>query len=177
MQDIPNHIVEKAKLIRAIFFDVDGVLTDGSITYSSNGEELKSFNVKDGQIIRHLKENEILVGAITGRSSEAVRRRCEELDLDFFEQGVRDKWSIVEEKLTIYNLAADEVCYIGDDIIDLRVMKNVGLGIAPNDALDYVKSESDYISSKEGGKGVLREVGDLVLESKGLFSQVLESYK
>ncbi len=175
-QGIPKHILEKAKNVKAIFFDVDGVLTDGSITYSTDGEELKSFNVKDGQIVKHLKINGIVVGAITGRSSSVVERRCKELQLDFFEQGVKDKWEVTKSKMEVHNLENNEVCYIGDDIIDLRVIKNVGLGIAPKDALEYIKAEADYTSSKEGGKGVLREVGDLVLESKGQLKMVIGEY-
>lgn len=175
--ELSNELASKARKIKAIFFDVDGVLTDGSITYSSSGEELKSFNVKDGQIVKHLKQHAIIVGAVTGRSSEAVRRRCEELKLDFFEQGVKDKWALVQDKMTIYNLDNEDVCYIGDDIIDLKTIMKVGLGVAPNDAPYYIKAQADYVTQKNGGRGVLRETADLVLETKGLLEEVLKEYR
>lgn len=175
--NIPEKVRVKASKIRAIFFDIDGVLTDGSITYSSSGDELKSFNVKDGQIIKPLKSKGIIVGAITGRSSEAVNRRCEELQLDFFSQGVKDKWSLISEKLVEYSLEADEVCYLGDDLIDMKALNNVGLSVCPADAPEYVHELCDFVSCKNGGKGVLREASDMILESQGLLNEILEDYR
>ena len=173
---IDKKVLDKAKNIKALLFDVDGVLTDGSLTYSGNTEELKTFNVKDGQIIKHLKENGIVVGAITGRSSAAVNRRCEELKLDFFEQGVSDKYALIDQKLKSFNLKWDQVCYIGDDIIDLKALKAAKLSACPKDALEYVKTKVDYVCMKDGGKGVVREVADLLLDAQDKLEKIIKSY-
>lgn len=174
LKNISPQVIAKAKKVKALFFDIDGVLTDGSITYSEDKEELKSFNVKDGQIIKYLKKEGIILGAITGRSSKAVERRCKELNLDFFEQGVADKWELVQQKALAYHLTPEQIAYIGDDIIDLKVINKVGFGVAPKDALEYVKESADFISSKNGGKGVLREIGDIILDSQSKLSKIIE---
>ena len=168
--------ISQAREIKALIFDIDGVLTDGRITYTENGDELKSFNVKDGQIIRFLKENNILVGAITGRNSKIVARRCEELKLDFFFQGAESKKEKYEQIKSEYNLSDGEVAYIGDDIIDLFILEKAGLSVAPKDAISYVRDRVDMVSTKKGGEGVLREVGDLILASKGKLEQVVNFY-
>ena len=173
---IDKKVLDKARNIKALLFDVDGVLTDGSLTYSGNTEEYKTFNVKDGQIIKHLKENGIVVGAITGRSSVAVNRRCEELKLDFFEQGVSDKYALIDQKLKTFNLKWDDVCYIGDDIIDLKALKAAQLSACPMDALEYIKTEVDYICMKDGGKGVVRELADIILQAQNKLEKVINSY-
>jgi len=173
---IDSSVLAKAQNIRALFFDIDGVLTDGSITYSEDKEELKTFNVKDGQIIKHLKADGIILGAITGRSSKAVERRCKELKLDFFEQGVSDKWALVQKKAIEYALNPSQIAYIGDDIIDLKTITEVGLGVAPADALAYVKEKADFVSLKNGGKGVLREVGDLILDAQGKLEGMIKEF-
>jgi len=168
--------ISKAKRIKAVIFDVDGVLTDGKIIYTETGDEIKAFNVKDGQIIRFLKENDIKVGAITGRSSEIVARRCKELKLDFYYQGAESK----KEKLTAiksdFNLSNEEIAYIGDDIIDLELINEVGLGVSPADALEYVKDYADLVVSKNGGDGALRELADFILAAQGKLEDVIDYY-
>lgn len=168
--------IAKARKVRAIIFDVDGVLTNGGIIYTNQGDELKIFNVKDGQIMKHLRVHGIIIGAITGRVSELVDRRCKELKLDFHYQNVKDKLDVYQQILKEYSLQTDEVAYIGDDIIDLRLIKEAGLGIAPADALEYVKSYADVVTEKNGGEGVVREAADFILASQGLLEGVVESY-
>lgn len=169
-------LIEKLQKIKAIFFDVDGVLTDGSIIYLGDKEEIKSFNVKDGQILKHLRENGIKIGAITGRSSDAVKRRCEELKLDFFGQGISDKYQFIDERLSEMGMKWEEVCYIGDDIIDLKALKMSAFSAAPEDALEYIKSEVDYVCNKKGGHGVVREVADMVLHAQGKLENIIRRY-
>jgi len=123
-------------VIKAIFFDVDGVLTDGKITYDDSGREIKNFNVKDGLIISHLKRTGIITGAISGRDSSAVTRRCAELKVDFCHQGIIDKASVFEKLIKHYKLKAKEVAFIGDDINDLPVMRLAGFAICPADTYD-----------------------------------------
>lgn len=172
-----SEIIDKAAKVRALIFDVDGVLTDGGIIYTNSGDELKKFNVKDGQIIQHLIKNNIIVGAITGRSSPLVERRCIELKLNFFFQGIKNKYECLLDVMEKYKLNLDEVAYIGDDIIDLKIIDQCGLGVAPADALEYVRETSDIVTVTSGGNGVIREIGDLILAAKGLLSGIVENHK
>jgi 3-deoxy-D-manno-octulosonate 8-phosphate phosphatase (KDO 8-P phosphatase) len=165
--------IKKASVIKAVFFDVDGVLTDGRIIYDDTGREIKSFNVKDGLIISHLKKAGIIMGAISGRESAAVTRRCAELKVDFCHQGIIDKAMVFEKLIKHYKLKSKQVAFIGDDINDLPVFRLTGFSICPADTFDYLKEQVDLVTYAKGGSGVLREVGDLVLTAKGLFDKIL----
>ena len=166
--------IKKAAQIKAIFFDVDGVLTDGKIIYDSAGKESKQFNVKDGYIISHLKKAGILVGIITGRESVVVSNRAAELKLDFCHQGIMDKLSVFEKLVKFHKLKKKQVAYIGDDINDLGALRTCGLSACPADAMEYVKSEVEIITSARGGEGVVREVADLILAARGELEQILK---
>ena len=166
-QHVPVEVLEKAKQIKVLSTDIDGVLTDGGIIYDNAGMEFKKYNVKDGLIVQHLKRAGFLVGAITGRASQVVENRCEELRFDFHYHGVKDKLKKLTELMETMELDLEEVAYIGDDLIDLPVLTRVGLAIAPADALPYVRAAVAYVSPFDGGKGVFREVGDLLLHAKG----------
>jgi len=161
--------VKRASELKAIFFDVDGVLTDGKIIYDDSGRELKAFNVKDGLIISQLKKAGIITGAISGRESAAVTKRCAELQIDFCHQGIMDKGLVCEKLMKHYKLKAKHVAFIGDDINDMPVFKLVGFIVCPADALFYLQAKADLVTYAKGGKGVLREVADLVLAAKGKF--------
>jgi 3-deoxy-D-manno-octulosonate 8-phosphate phosphatase (KDO 8-P phosphatase) len=165
--------IKKASLIKAIFFDVDGVMTDGRIIYDDTGREIKSFNVKDGLIVSYLKKAGIVMGAISGRESPAVTRRCAELKVDFCHQGVVDKAMVFEKLVKHYKLKHKEVAFIGDDINDLPIFRLAGFSVCPADTFDYLKEQVDMVTYAKGGAGVFREVGDLVLASKGLFEKIL----
>lgn len=171
-----EEVIEKARHIRAIIFDVDGVLTDGGIIYDNHLNEFKKFNVKDGQIIKHLKNEKIILGAITGRNSPVVQRRCQELRLDFHHHGIKDKLGLFHSLLQEYDVSAEECMYLGDDIIDLGILKSCGLAVCPQDARPYVKEHADLVTSACGGGGVLREAADLVLAAQGLFEGILSGY-
>ena len=167
--------IKKASAVKAVFFDVDGVLTDGRIIYDDAGREIKSFNVKDGLIISYLKKAGIITGAISGRESAAVTRRCAELKIDFCHQGIMDKAMVFEKLIKHYKLRAKEVVFIGDDINDLPVFRLAGFSVCPADTFDYLKEQVDLVTYAKGGAGVLREVGDLVLTAKGVFEKILKS--
>jgi len=167
-------IIEKVKKIKAIVFDVDGVLTDGGIIYDNSGMEIKRFNVKDGQIISHLKKAGFIVGAITGRDSLVVKNRCEELELDFHYHGSSNKLIQYEKIKNTYNLKDDEIAYIGDDIIDLPILARCGLSATPNDARVYMKENVDIILPSCGGDGVLRDLADYILKEQGLLENIIE---
>jgi 3-deoxy-D-manno-octulosonate 8-phosphate phosphatase (KDO 8-P phosphatase) len=166
--------IKKAAQIKAIFFDVDGVLTNGGIIYDDTGREIKQFNVKDGYIISHLKKAGIVVGIITGRESKIVSNRAAELKLDFCHQGIMDKYAVFEKLVQFHKLKKKQVAYIGDDINDLKVLQNCGLSACPADAMDYVKTRVDLITKSRGGEGVAREVSDLILAAKGVLDKILK---
>jgi 3-deoxy-D-manno-octulosonate 8-phosphate phosphatase (KDO 8-P phosphatase) len=167
-------IWERAKKIKLLISDIDGVMTEGGIIYDDQEVEYKKFNVKDGLIVFHLRRNGIMVGAITGRESRVVQNRCEELKFDFHYHGVKNKGKKFDEVLETLELSADEVAYIGDDLIDLPILSRVGLAIVPSDAMVYVKPIAHYISRFEGGKGVFREVGDLLLHANDSLVPIIE---
>lgn len=169
-----ENTLEKAKNIKAILFDVDGVLTDGGIIYDNTGLEYKRYNVKDGQIISHLKRLGFMVGAITGRESDVVKNRCMELKLDFHVHGIKDKLSEYEHFKKEYKLKDEQVAYIGDDIIDLSILVRCGLSATPNDARAYMKENVDIITATKGGEGVFRDIADYILESQDLLSRLIK---
>lgn len=169
--------VKKAANIKAIFFDVDGVLSDGKITYDATGKEIKNFSVKDGYIISPLKKAGIIVGAISGRDSSVTTIRAAELKLDFCHQGIVDKASTFEKLAKHYNFKLKEVAFIGDDLNDLPVFALAGLSVCPADTYKYIKARADLTTFAKGGEGVLREVADLVLAARGEFESLLRAVK
>lgn len=167
--------VKKASLVKAIFFDVDGVLTDGKIIYDENGKEIKTFHVRDGLIVSYLKKAGIVTGAISGRESAAVTKRFAELKIDFCHQGIVDKAMAFEKLIDHYKLKSREVAFIGDDLNDLPVFRLAGFAVCPADTFDYIKDEAHLVTRAKGGQGVLREVADLVLEARGLLQNILKN--
>ncbi|WP_111670455.1 KdsC family phosphatase [Algoriphagus litoralis] len=172
---VPEEIFERAKSIKVLITDIDGVLTDGGIIYDDLGTEYKKYNVKDGLIVYYLRKAKFLVGAITGRASQVVENRCEELKFDFHYHGIKDKGKKLAEILQTLEVSMEEVAYIGDDIIDLPILVNVGLAVAPADALPYVKRHCHFVSSFNGGAGVFREVGDILLHARGQLIPLIET--
>lgn len=164
------------KNIKAIVFDVDGVLTDGSIIIDSSGNEIKSFNVKDGQLISFMQKQGYLFASLSGRSSPALEARLKMLKVDFFCMGCQDKYQDYLQFKETFSLNDDQIIYIGDDIIDLKVIKTAGFSVAPADAIDLVKENVQLITKAKGGKGVLREVIDLIIEKNNLSQALLDQY-
>jgi N-acylneuraminate cytidylyltransferase len=154
---------KRLKNIKMLVTDCDGVLTDGGMYYSENGDELKKFNTKDGYGISLLKEKGIITVLITGEDRELVKRRAEKLNFDEIHLGIKNKLSSMEDILKRHNLTFEEVAYIGDDLNDLEVMKKVGFPFTVNDSMDKVKEISKYIASKNGGEGAVREIIEFIL--------------
>lgn len=175
LEKYPKSLVKKASQIKALIFDVDGVLTNGNITYDDTGREIKSFDVKDGLIVAHLKKAGLVVGCISGRESAAVSKRASELKFDFCHQGIVDKASVFVKLIEFHGIKKKEVAYIGDDINDLSILKQVGLPVCPADAPVYVKKFVEVVTTTKGGRGVLREVGDLLLASRGYMDKLIKS--
>jgi len=161
-----KQIADKLKKIKMLLLDVDGVLTDGSIIYTSNGTELKVFNVHDGYGITKAIASGIRVGIITGRQSEVVERRAKELGIVDLYQGSVDKMTPYEEIKKVHNLRDEEVAYIGDDMFDIPLLSKVGFSAAPSSARREVKRVVDYITKASGGNGAVREVIDLILAGR-----------
>lgn len=151
--------------IKALFMDCDGVLTDGGMYYSENGDELKKFNTKDGMAVQLLREKGIITGVITGENREIVRRRCEKLKVDELHMGVKNKLELVDSIIKQYQISYNEVAYIGDDINDLEVIKKVGFGCCVKDGMESVKKVADYVTNVEGGKGAVREVVEVIFNN------------
>ena len=172
---VPEEVWEKAAKVKLIITDIDGVMTDGGIIYDDNKLEFKKFNVKDGLIVHHLRKSGLMVGAITGRESYVVQNRCEELKFDFHYHGVKNKGKKFDEVLETLELQADEVAFIGDDLIDLPILARVGLAVTPNDAIEYVKPIAHYVSRFDGGKGVFREVADILLHATGHLVELIDN--
>lgn len=154
------------KNIKLIALDVDGVLTDGSIIYGAGDLEIKTFYVKDGQGITLARKARIEVAFITSRISDALIKRAKDLGVIEVHQGVDDKWACLEKIMTRYNFEREEILYIGDDIVDIPVMRNVGYPVAVADAVEEVKKIAKYITKKPGGRGAVREVIEMVLKAQ-----------
>ena len=152
--------------IRLLVMDVDGVMTDGKITYTSDGQELKSFNIKDGLGIKRAQAMGIETAIITGRTSPMVERRVLELGIAHLVQGREDKLAALSDLLDQINLSLDQVAYIGDDLPDLTAIESVKLGACPADAATEVKSKADWVSTRAGGDGCVRELCDLLVSHK-----------
>lgn len=149
--------------IKLFLTDCDGCLTDGGMYYSEKGDEIKKFNTKDGMAFSLLKKHGILVGMITGETVELNRRRAEKLSMDFYVPGCTDKVHAVEKICRATDLSFENVLFVGDDINDIKLMRKVGYSCCPKNAVTEVKSMSDYISSLNGGEGVIREITDYLL--------------
>jgi 3-deoxy-D-manno-octulosonate 8-phosphate phosphatase (KDO 8-P phosphatase) len=159
--------------IKLILFDVDGVLTNGEIIYTEKGTEVKAFNVQDGLGIKLAAQAGLKTGIISSRNSKVVALRGKQLNVDFISQGNSNK--VVEYVRIIENLGLsdNQVCYIGDDILDLPVLKRVGFSVAVANAREEVKEECDYITSVSGGQGAVREVIDLILKQQEKFDVLI----
>ena len=166
IESIPENLRIKLRNIRALLLDVDGVLTDGSITYSDSTVETKSFHVRDGYGITQAIQQGLLIGIITGRSSEIVLRRARELGITDIYQGVMEKINAYKEFKTLYDLSDENVAYIGDDEPDIPVLRAVRFSASPSDAHASVQSVVDYITTNRGGKGAVREVIDMILSCR-----------
>lgn len=161
--------------------DVDGVLTDGGIILGNDGLEIKIFNVQDGMGITLAQKAGLKIGIITGRESEAVLRRAQELKLDQVSQGHFNKLAPYNKIKEKYGLLDEEIAYIGDDVLDLGILNRVGLSVAVANARQEVKACVDYVTIASGGKGAVREVIDLILKTQDKWDNTLEklmlSYK
>jgi 3-deoxy-D-manno-octulosonate 8-phosphate phosphatase (KDO 8-P phosphatase) len=172
MQDI----LEKAKNIELVIFDIDGVMTDGSLFLGDAGEEYKAFNSQDGHGMRMLQDGGVRAAIITGRSSQVVKHRMKDLGVSMIYQGYRDKRPAFETLIQKVELRLDQVAYVGDDVVDLPIMTQVGLAIAVQDAHPFVKQHAHWITTRSGGRGAVRDVCEMLLEARGSLAEIRASY-
>jgi 3-deoxy-D-manno-octulosonate 8-phosphate phosphatase (KDO 8-P phosphatase) len=157
---------EKLSKIKMLLLDVDGVLTDGRITYHSEGKELISFDVHDGYGITNAMKHGIIIGIITGRNSEAVKRRAIDLGITEFFPGSLNKTEPYEQIKIKYKLSDENIAYVGDDILDIPLLQKVGFPVATSNARREAKRYAEYITESPGGRGAVREVTDMILQAQ-----------
>ncbi|RZI43744.1 phenylphosphate carboxylase subunit delta [Herbaspirillum sp. HC18] len=165
--------MENAKYIKLVILDVDGVMTDGRIVIDDNGVESRNFDIKDGMGVVVLMMSGVEVAIITSKKSGAVRHRAEELKIKRFYEGIKKKTEAYEDILKDMAITDAEVAYVGDDLVDLSMMKRVGLPIAVGDAVDDVKKCAAYVTKARGGYGAVREVAEMILKSQEKWEKVL----
>lgn len=169
-------IYQKAKRIRLAIFDVDGVLTDGSLYFTDSGEELKAFNVRDGHGMKMLQNSGVRLAILTSRRSRCVEQRAKNLGIDLLYQGVSDKLVKFRELLSELGLDAAATAYMGDDVIDLPVLRCCGLALTVPEAPAIVKAHAHYVSRAPGGRGAVREVCELMLQAQGTLEAQISPY-
>lgn len=173
LSKIPESIRERACNIELVVFDVDGVLTDGSLYYTANGEGQKRFHALDGHGMKMLLQSGIQVAVMTGRQSEITNRRAAELGIPHLMQNVRNKGQALVKLCQDLNLDLQRVAFIGDDLIDLPAMQRVGLALSVPNAPIYVQQAAHWVSQLAGGQGAAREHCDMILASQGLLGPLL----
>lgn len=173
---INKEIQAKASKIKLLLMDCDGVLTDGRITLLPNGDEQKTFHVRDGQGLVLLHHAGLISGIISGRSSLSVEHRARELGIKFIYQGAANKVNDFEEILAESGLTPEITAFIGDDVTDIPLMRRVGLAIAVADAVLEVKKVAHFITDNKGGAGAVREVSDLILKSQQNWNNLMQQY-
>lgn len=169
-------VKERAQKVKMLILDIDGVMTDGRIIYDGRGNELKCFNVLDGMGFALLNQTEIKVALITAKASGAVLRRARDIGAVEVKQNAIDKIKAYNQILKKYKLTDKEICFIGDDLIDLPVMRRSGFAVAVANACSEVKKVAHYITRKEGGKGAVREVIEIILRAQNKWRSVTRRY-
>ncbi|MBV2122052.1 MAG: 3-deoxy-manno-octulosonate-8-phosphatase KdsC [Candidatus Thiodiazotropha sp. (ex Ctena orbiculata)] len=172
MQDIH----EKAKAVKLVIFDVDGVLTDGGLFLGDDGQEYKAFHSRDGHGMKMLQYTGVVIGIITGRTSEVVRLRMESLGIEYVYQGKLEKLPAYEELKQKLGLSDEQVAYVGDDVVDLPIMRRVGLAIAVQDAHPFVLQHAHWQTPHGGGRGAARDVCEMIMQAQDTLQSSLEHY-
>lgn len=169
-------LIEKTKRIRLLLLDVDGVLTDGRIIYDSRGHDMKFFDVHDGLGVYLLKKAGIPTILITAKGSRAIRPRARDMHVEKVFENVSPKTQVLDKILKKYKVRVDEICFVGDDLVDLCLMKKVGFPVAVFNAAPEIKQAACYITLREGGRGAVREVAEMLLKAQDKWSQALGQY-
>ncbi|MSP26979.1 MAG: 3-deoxy-manno-octulosonate-8-phosphatase KdsC [Methylococcales bacterium] len=171
-----NELVEKAKKLKLLILDVDGVLTDGKLFFDNDGNEYKSFHARDGHGIKLLRQTGVEVAVISGRKSNSVALRMKSLGVEYVYQGHENKIAAFNEIIEKLGISPEQAAHVGDDVLDLPVMMRVGLAIAVQDANFAVKQRADWCTELSGGCGAVREVCDFIMQAQGTFDDALSPY-
>jgi 3-deoxy-D-manno-octulosonate 8-phosphate phosphatase (KDO 8-P phosphatase) len=171
-----EQIIEKAKKLKLLILDVDGVLTDGKLFFDNDGNEYKAFHARDGHGIKLLRQSGVEVAVISGRKSNSVALRMKNLGIEYVYQGHENKISAFNEIIEKIGITPEQAAHVGDDLLDLPLMVRVGLAIAVQDANFAVKQHADWCTTLSGGCGAVREVCDLIMQAQGSFDDVVSSY-
>lgn len=169
-------VMEKARKLKLLILDVDGVLTDGKLFFDNEGNEYKAFHARDGHGIKLLRQTGVEVAVISGRKSNSVALRMKNLGIEHVYQGHENKIAAFNEIIDKLRIAPDQAAHVGDDLLDLPIMTRVGLAIAVNDANFAVKQRADWHTRLPGGHGAVREVCDLIMQAQGRFDEVVSAY-
>jgi 3-deoxy-D-manno-octulosonate 8-phosphate phosphatase (KDO 8-P phosphatase) len=172
-----KNLIEKLKKIKMLILDVDGVMTDGRIIMDDGGREIKNFDVRDGHGLKMIQRYGITVVLLTGRKSAVVRHRAHDLGIKDVYQGSLNKKEVLEKILKKHQLGVDAAAFLGDDIVDIPVLKCVGFSAAVADALDVVKKSVDYVMKSGGGRGAVRELCELLLQAQGKWPEIAAKYE
>lgn len=168
--------LQRARRVKLIAFDVDGVMTDGTLFLGDDGQEFKGFHSLDGHGLKMLKGSGVELAIITGRTSRVVEHRAANLGITHLYQGAHDKLEIYQQLLAKLGLLPEETAYMGDDVVDLPVMRRVGLAISVPAAPDLVKAHSHYITSREAGRGAVREACEWLMRAQNTFDSMMAAY-
>jgi len=171
-----EQVLQKAKQLKLLILDVDGVLTDGRLFFDAQGGEYKSFHARDGHGIKLLRQTGVEVAVISGRKSQSVALRMQALGVEYVYQGHENKIAAFEEIIQSMGIMPEQAAHVGDDLLDLPIMLRAGLSIAVSDANFAVKEYADWCTETAGGLGAVREVCDFIMQAQGTFGEVLKSY-
>lgn len=169
-------VLDKAKRLKLLILDVDGVLTDGKLFFDNDGNEYKAFHARDGHGIKLLRQTGVEVAVISGRKSGSVALRMKNLGIEYVYQGHENKIAAFNEIIDKLHITPDQAAHVGDDLLDLPIMTRVGLAIAVDDANFAVKQRADWCTTLPGGHGAVREVCDLIMQAQGHFDDVVNAY-
>jgi 3-deoxy-D-manno-octulosonate 8-phosphate phosphatase (KDO 8-P phosphatase) len=173
---VTAELIARARAIRLLVLDVDGVLTDGRLYYADDGVELKAFNIQDGLGLRMLSASGVTIAIISGRRSTALERRAENLGVEHVFQGVNDKLSVFQELLTRLSLDARTAAAIGDDLPDLPVLRRCELAVSVPDAPALVRDHAHYVTQRRGGHGAVRELCEMIMTAQGNLEARLQEF-
>lgn len=176
MFELKEDLRETAKKTKLLLLDVDGVLTDGRIIYDSRGHDMKFFDVHDGMGVHVLRKTGIKTILITAKGSRAIKPRAKDMGVEEVLENISPKTKVLDKILKQYNVSLDEICFVGDDLVDLGLMKRVGFPIAVFNACPEIKQAAVYVTLREGGRGAVREVAELILKAQDKWKEIISLY-
>lgn len=174
--EVNSKVLGLAAQVKLLLFDVDGVLTDGRLVIGDDGQEYKAFNSRDGHGIKMLQRNGVATGIITGRSSEVVKHRVKDLDIQYVHQGCKEKLPVYRRLIAELKLAPEQTAYVGDDVVDLPIMLEVGLAIAVQNAHALARQYAHWVTPSIGGYGAAREACEMIMYAQGSYHAEMRKY-